>query len=192
MEKIVLVDKNNNVLGTASKLEAHNNNTPLHRAFSLFLFNSEGKLLLQQRSRKKKTWPLVWSNSVCGHPMLNESNIDAVKRRLKFELNIELNEIFEILPNFSYRAEMNGIVENELCPVYIGFTDLKPKVNPDEVENIKWIKWNNFLKEIKQKPGTYSIWCEEEANLLAENQTFLDICKKMCQVPKLTAKTIKS
>ena len=175
MEEIVLVDKNNNVLGTAPKLETHNANTPLHRAFSLFLFNSKGELLLQQRSKSKKTWPLVWSNSVCGHPMLNESNKDAVIRRLDFEIGIKLKEVHEILPNFSYRAEMNGIVENELCPVFVAFSDAKPVPNADEIENIRWVKWQDFIKEIKEKPGTYSVWCEKEAKLLEKNKKFLSL-----------------
>lgn len=178
MEEIVLVDKNNNVLGTAPKLKSHNRNTPLHRAFSLFLFNSEGKLLLQQRSKNKKTWPFIWSNSCCGHPELNEPNVDAVKRRLKFELGIELNEIYEMLPNFSYKAELNGIVENEICPVFIGLTDNKPAINKEEIENIKWIKWNDFLNEIRQRPGAYSVWCEQEAKLLAKNKKFLKLYKQ--------------
>ena len=177
MEEVVLVDKNNNVLGTAPKLATHNANTPLHRAFSLFLFNSKGELLLQQRSHKKKTWPLIWSNSVCGHPMLNESNIDAVKRRVEFELGINLNEVYEVLPDFSYKAEMNGIVENELCPVMVAFTDEKPKLNSNEVENIKWIKWSDFLDEIKTKSGTYSVWCEQEAKLLSKDGEFLKLYK---------------
>lgn len=182
MEKVedyvVLVDKNNNVLGTAPKLATHNSNTPLHRAFSVFLFNSKGQLLLQQRSGKKKTWPLVWSNSCCGHPMLNESNIDAAKRRLNFELGIKIDKLFEILPDFSYKAEMNGIVENEICPVLIAFSDKKPLLNPNEVESIKWIKWQEFLKEIEGNPGTYSVWCEQEAKLLSENEKFIKLYKK--------------
>lgn len=182
MEKIedyvVLVDKNNNVLGTAPKLATHNSNTPLHRAFSVFLFNSKGQLLLQQRSRKKKTWPLVWSNSCCGHPMLNESNIDAAKRRLNFELGIKIDKLFEILPDFSYKAEMNGIVENEICPVLIAFSDKKPLLNPSEVESVRWIKWQEFLREIEENPGTYSVWCEQEAKLLAKNEKFIKLYKK--------------
>lgn len=169
---IVLVDKDNKVLGTAPKLAAHSANTPLHRAFSLFLFNSRGELLLQQRSGKKKTWPLIWSNSCCGHPMLNESNAEAVKRRVEFELGIRLDDVEEILPNFSYKAEMNGIVENEICPVFVGFTDKKPAINKDEVENIRWVKWQDFLREINDHPGKYSIWCEQEAKLLAKNREF--------------------
>lgn len=175
---IVLVDKQNNVLGTAPKLEAHNANTPLHRAFSLFLFNSKGQLLLQQRSRNKKTWPLVWSNSVCGHPMLNEPNKDAVKRRLKFELGIRLEKIHEILPNFSYKAKMNGIVENEICPVFVGFTNKKPVINKDEVENFRWISWQDFLKEIDDESNTYSLWSKEEAKLLKANKKFQKLYKK--------------
>lgn len=172
---VVLVDNNNKVLGTAPKLETHNANTPLHRAFSLFLFNPKGELLLQQRSKNKKTWPLVWSNSCCGHPMLNESNKDAVRRRLLFELGIRLEKIYEILPNFSYKAEMNGIVENEICPVFVGFSDKAVNPNKDQVEGIRWIKWQDFLREINEKPGTYSVWCEQEAKLLAKNEKFLSL-----------------
>lgn len=173
-EYVVLVDRNNKVLGTAPKLKAHNQNTALHRGFSLFLFNSNGELLLQQRSKKKKTWPLVWSNSVCGHPMLGESNVDAARRRVFFELGIKLNNsIREILPNFSYRVEKDGILENEICPVFIAFTNSKPIINKDEIESIRWVKWQNFLDEINQKPGTYSVWCEKEARLLSKNKEFL-------------------
>jgi len=148
---VVLVNNQNKVLGTAPKLATHNANTPLHRGFSLFLFNSKGKLLLQQRSHLKKTWPLIWSNSCCGHPMLNETNIDAVKRRAEFELGIKLDEVHEILPNFSYKAEMKGIVENEICPVFISFTEKNPIPNKEEVENIRWIKWENFLKRYSEE-----------------------------------------
>lgn len=177
-EYIVLIDKQNRVLGTAPKLKSHNKNTPLHRAFSLFLFNSKGELLLQQRSGKKKTWPLIWSNSCCGHPMLNEKNEDAVKRRVKFELGLVLSKVYEILPGFSYKAEMNGVVENELCPVFIGFTDQKLVINKDEIENVRWIKWNDFLNEINKIKGNYSVWCEQETKLLAKNKKFLQLFKK--------------
>lgn len=177
-DHVVLVDKQNRVLSTAPKLTTHNANTPLHRGFSVFLFNFRGELLLQQRSHLKKTWPLVWSNSVCGHPMLNESNTDAAKRRLKFELGLDLNNIQEILPDFSYRAEMNGIVENELCPVLVCFTDKKPKPNSNEVENLKWINWQEFVDDVKVNPGKYSMWCEEETKLLEKNEKFLQLYRK--------------
>lgn len=177
LEYVVLVDRQNNVLGTAPKLETHNENTPLHRGFSLFLFNSKGELLLQQRSRMKKTWALVWSNSVCGHPMLNESNPDAAKRRLRFELGLNIDDVQVVLPDFSYKAEMNGVVENELCPVMVAFTDEEPKLNRNEVEDIKWINWQEFVADVKKNPGKYSIWCEKETKLLAENEEFARLYK---------------
>ena len=172
---VVLVDEQNKVLRTAPKLATHNSNTPLHRGFSVFLFNKKGNLLLQQRSHTKKTFPLVLSNSVCGHPMLNESNINAAKRRVKFELGIKLDNLYEILPDFSYKAVKDGIMENEICPVFVGFTDEKPIINKDEVETIKWIKWQDFLSEIKQNPRKYSMWSEEETKLLSKNKKFLKL-----------------
>lgn len=177
-EYVVLVDKNNKVLGTAPKLTTHNGRTPLHRGFSLFLFNKKGNLLLQQRGAKKKTWPLIWSNSCCGHPMLNESSIDTANRRLKFELGIKTNNIFEVLPNFSYRVEKDGIVENEICPVLIGFSDQKPTINRDEVNDITWISWDEFIKEIKKNPDKYSQWCILETKQLRNNKKFLSLYKK--------------
>src|SRR3989344_3299654 len=174
---VVLVDKQNKVLGTAPKLETHNENTPLHRGFSLFLFNSKGEVLLQQRSHTKKTWPLAWSNSVCGHPMLNESSPDAAKRRLQFELGLNVDNIQVTLPDFSYRAEMNGVVENELCPVMIAFTDEEPKINPDEVEDIKWVDWKEFVADVETHPGKYSKWSEEETKLLENNEEFARLYK---------------
>lgn len=174
---VVLVDDNNKVLGTAPKLATHNANTPLHRAFSLFIFNSKGELLLQQRSKTKKTFPLVWSNSLCGHLMLNESSVQAAKRRMPFEIGIDNVEIFEIIPDYRYRVEMNGIWENEICPVLVGFTDKEPVINKDEVENLRWIKWPDFLKEIEEE-NEYSLWSNEEAKLLATNDKFLQLYKK--------------
>lgn len=174
-EQIVLVDKQNNVLGTAPKLETHNKNTPLHRGFSVFLFDKKGNLLLQQRGKSKKTFPLVWSNSVCGHPKLNESNVDAAKRRLSYELGINDVEIFEIISDYKYKVEMNGIWENEICPILVCFTDKKQKTNTDEVENTRWVNWQEFVDDIKKSPGKYSMWCEEEAKLLEKNEKFLSL-----------------
>lgn len=177
-EYIILVNDQNKVLGTAPKLATHNAITPLHRGFSVFLFNSKGKLLLQQRSKTKKTFPLVWSNSLCGHPMLNESSVQAAKRRMSYEIDIDDVEIFEIISDYKYKVSMNNIYENEICPLLVCFTDKKPVVNKDEVENIRWIKWEDFLEEIEDKNKTYSLWSKEEAKLLAKNKNFLQLYKK--------------
>lgn len=174
-EYVVLVDKQNRVLGTTPKLEAHNNNTPLHRGFSLFLFNKKGEILLQQRSIKKKTWPLVWSNTCCGHPALDESNIDAAKRRLQFELGITHADIFEIISDFRYKIEKDGIMENEICPILIGFTNQEPKINKNEVQAAKWIAWEKFTNETENNPNRYSQWCVQEVEKLKTNTKFLSL-----------------
>ena len=119
-ELVVLVDKQNNQIGTADKDTVHTKTTPLHRAFSLFLFNSKNELLLTKRSSAKKTFPGVWTNTVCGHPAPEESTTDAAKRRLKDELGITGVDIAEV-SMFQYRAsDQNGIVENEICPITVG------------------------------------------------------------------------
>lgn len=167
-DEVVLVDEQNQVLGTMPKSEVHGAKTPLHRGFSLFLFDRKGQLLLQQRSSKKKTWPLVWSNSVCGHPALNESNVEAAQRRLLFELGIHALHLEEVAP-YRYSFVRDGVMENEICPILVGFSDEEPKLNREEVEATRWVEWKDFLEEIKTKPGTYSEWCEEEAHILVSH-----------------------
>jgi isopentenyl-diphosphate delta-isomerase len=177
-EHVVLVDEENNVLETAPKLATHSMNTPLHRGFSVFLFNDKGELLLQQRSSKKKTWPLAWSNSVCGHPSLNESVLDAAKRRLSFELGITSSKLKIILPTYRYRFEKDGIVENEICPVMVGTTKAIPLPNPDEVHDIKWVTWIEWMKIITESPSTYSPWAIQESHLLEKVTIFKQYISK--------------
>lgn len=171
-EHVVLVNEHNQVIGTAEKLETHNHQTPLHRGISVFLFNKEGKLLLQQRSHKKKTWPLVWSNSCCGHPALKEASIETAKRRLAYELGITDAKLTVILSDYRYKFEKDGIYENEFCPVMIGTTNQEPTINPEEVEAIKWISWPDWLQEIEEDPKQYSAWCVEETILLSKDKKF--------------------
>jgi isopentenyl-diphosphate delta-isomerase len=178
-EYVVLIDEQNNVTGTAPKATVHTGDTPLHRGFSLFLFNKKGELLLQQRSGTKKTWPLVWSNSVCGHPMLDESAVEAAKRRSYFELGIVCDDLYEILPNYRYRAERDGVVENERCPVVVGFYDGAVKKNDDEVEETRWVLWRSFMQEARGE-NEYSPWCVEEALLLEKNDRFIEHYNAYC------------
>lgn len=175
VEHVVLVDEENNVLGTAPKATVHTDNTPLHRAFSIFLFNDDNELLLQQRALVKKTWPGIWSNSCCGHPQLGEETAAATIRRLHEELGIDIpaDRLWCALPAFRYRAELNGIVEHEVCPVFVARFSGKPQINPDEVEATRWVFWEDFLANITSHPGTYSEWCETEARLLSENNDFI-------------------
>lgn len=177
-EHVVLVDEQNNEIGIAPKATIHGIKTPLHRAFSCFLFNSEGDFLIQQRAFSKKTWPGVWSNSVCGHPLPGESTEKAVHRRIQYELGIKSAEIFEALPNFQYCASFQGIQENEICPVWVGFTRDLPKPNPEEVESTQWINWENFINALKAPADKtydhFSIWSQEESILLDQNQKFIE------------------
>lgn len=99
-------------------------------------------------------------------------------RRLKDELGLKEIKIYEVLPNYRYRAEKDGIVENEICPVFIGFSDQKPKINPNEVESTRWIDWQKFVKETKEKPQNWSPWCVEETQLLNQNDLFNKLYKK--------------
>ncbi|MGB7203658.1 MAG: isopentenyl-diphosphate Delta-isomerase [Pyrinomonadaceae bacterium] len=166
-DMIVYVDEQDNVLATAPKLAAHNSDTKLHRAFSVFLFNSKGELLLQQRALSKKTWPGVWSNSCCGHVMLHETVEHAAKRRLSHELGIRVDKLHLVLPDFRYRAEKDGVVENEICPVFVGCTSALPVANPDEVNDVKWVAWRKFIAEVADPANGYSPWAREEVELLA-------------------------
>lgn len=168
MELVVLVDDQNTEIGTADKNTVHTKDTPLHRAFSLFLFNTNKQLLITKRADTKKTFPGIWTNSVCGHLAPNETTVDAAKRRLKDELGIEGVEIKEVAP-YRYRfADTNGIVENEICPIVVGFYDGDPKPNSNEVDDWKWMDWNEFLDEIKTNPSPYSPWSKEEAVILQQ------------------------
>jgi len=166
MEQVVLVDDKNNEIGTADKETVHTRNTPLHRAFSLFLFNEKKQLLVSKRAHTKKTFAGVWTNSVCGHVSPGETPGDTVRRRVVEELGIVPTNIKEVAP-YRYRfTDKNGIVENEICPIFIGFTDEDPKPTVEEVSDWKWIQWQEFLDTVKQHPGTCSPWSEEEAIIL--------------------------
>lgn len=169
-ELVVLVDDNNKEIGTSPKDTVHTQNTPLHRGFSLFLFNSKGQLLLTRRALTKKTFPGVWTNTVCGHPAPHEDPVTAAKRRLKDELGIEEKDLkdIKIVSPYRYRfADTKGIVENEICPVLVAHSDVEPQANNKEVEEAKWINWDKFREEIKNNPQNYSPWSGEEASLIA-------------------------
>ncbi|MFL3657925.1 MAG: isopentenyl-diphosphate Delta-isomerase, partial [Opitutales bacterium] len=148
-EHVVLLDLDGNPIGTMDKRSVHTANTPLHSAFSIFLFDGKGNMLSQQRAHSKKTWPGIWSNACCGHPASGESHLDAAHRRLDQELGLTRIELMNALPNFRYRAELDGIVENEICPVFIGQCSIDPTPNPKEVAATEWIPWKTFADSCK-------------------------------------------
>lgn len=176
-EQVVLVNDFDEPIETLEKSKVHTANTPLHRGFSVFIFGAKGQVLLQQRALGKTTWPGVWSNSCCGHPKPGEKNIDAVRRRLAYELSLNNVEIYEILPHYRYRCENNGIWENEICPVFVGFTEQNPIINKGEVESTRFMPWFKFVKDVNDHPEAYSFWCGEETKLINKNKRFLQLYK---------------
>ncbi len=174
MELVVLVDEHNREIGTAPKDTVHSTNTPLHRAFSLFIFNSKRQILITRRALSKKTFPGVWTNTVCGHLAPGESAVLAAQRRLTDELGIKGVDVQEVSP-YRYRAaDRNGIVENEICPILVGQYDQDPNPNRKEVEDWKWMDWKIFLREIAADTNdVYSPWCKEEAIILQQKDPAL-------------------
>ena len=169
-ELIVLVDAAGHPIGTAEKLASHNASTPLHLAFSCFIFNRFGDLLITKRALTKKVWPGVWTNSVCGHPGPGETMEEAIMRRMKYELGMGASELVCALPDYRYQSPpFRGIIENEICPVYLGRTFDEPKPNREEVAAYQWISWKDFLSSIKKDRERYSYWSIDEAMLLSRN-----------------------
>ena len=167
---VVLVDEEDNVLGIEDKLQAHNTNTKLHRGFSAFLFNQDKKLLIQKRATSKKTWGGFWSNSFCGHPQIDETYEQAVVRHAKFELGIDIRDI-HFVSKYRYKFAASNIIENEICPIYLVVSDDIVVINEDEVEEIKWLYWQDFLLYMKQYTEQFTPWCIEESRLVASSRS---------------------
>ncbi|MEU4564566.1 isopentenyl-diphosphate Delta-isomerase [Actinoplanes sp. NPDC023936] len=161
MEHVILLDESGTAIGLADKGTVHTDSTPLHLAFSCYIFDSAGRFLVSQRALSKKTWPGIWTNSVCGHPAQGEPIADAVRRRASFELGLTLDDVRLVLPAFRYRAELHGVVENEMCPVFYATVAAEPAPNPDEVEAARWMSWDSFRAEAQGEAGgeVYSPWC---------------------------------
>ncbi len=155
-EKVILVDKEDNQIGTMPKLEAHER-ALLHRAFSVFIFNEKGELMLQRRALHKYHSPGLWTNTCCSHQRVGETNIEAGKRRLYEEMGFscELEDTFW----FIYKASFdNGLTEHELDHVMIGKYDGEPKINPDEVAEYKWMTLDDLKTDMKEHPEKYTAW----------------------------------
>lgn len=167
-EQVVLLDETGRAVGTAAKHAVHHADTPLHLAFSCYVFDADEHLLVTQRALGKATWPGVWTNSVCGHPAPGEGVADAVRRRAGQELGIGLDRLRVVLPRFRYRAEMtNGTVENEMCPVLVAWTDDEPAADPAEVAATTWVPWVEFREGVLEGSRDVSPWCVAQVQQLA-------------------------
>ncbi len=158
MEPIVFVDESGLPTGkTGPKLASHHANTPLHSAFSCYIFNDRGEFLVTRRAAGKKVWPNFWTNTVCGHPLPNESLEDAIIRRLKYELGMTAKDLKLVLPNYRYRTPpYNEIIENEFCPVFVARATSRPNPNSEEVSEINWLKWSDYIAKLEEDPVDYS------------------------------------
>lgn len=158
-ELVVLLDEAGREVGTARKAEVHGRDTPLHLAFSCYVFNPDGEVLLTRRALGKKTWAGVWSNSFCGHPMPAEPVHSAVSRRGRMELGLDVDDLTLALPGFRYRAtDVSGMVENEVCPVYLSTTAGQPQPNTDEVCEHRWVSPSRLSAAIAATPWIFSPW----------------------------------
>ncbi len=160
-ENVVLVDRDDVELGLMPKIEAHLGKGTLHRAFSVLVFDGEGRILLQKRSAEKMLWPLFWSNACCSHPRKNEDPTAAAKRRVEEELGIVVSPKW--LYKFEYEARFGDLgSEHELCYVFIAASDATPKLDPSEVAEFRYLSAAELDAEIAIAPDTFSPWFKLE------------------------------
>ncbi|WP_402463185.1 isopentenyl-diphosphate Delta-isomerase [Isoptericola aurantiacus] len=158
-DHVVTCDEAGNRLGTVPRAEVHTTDTPLHLAFSCYLLDAEDRLLVTRRALVKRTWPGVWTNSFCGHLRWTESEPDSLVRHAEHELGAEVSDIQVVLPEFRYRAvDASGVVENEICPVFVARVvgDVAP--NPDEVSEHVWAPADRVRAAVEATPWAFSPW----------------------------------
>ena len=156
MEDVILVDEHDNPIGTMEKMEAHRKGL-LHRAFSILVFNSKGQMLLQKRAGSKYHSGGLWTNTCCSHPLPDETLETATRRRLLFEMGIDLKSDFVFKFIYNIRLDRN-LTEHELDHVFVGVYDGLPHVNPAEVEDWKFIDVDELRKDVTQHPENYTHW----------------------------------
>lgn len=167
-DEVVLLDDSGQPIGTAPRLEVHTTDTPLHLAFSFHAVHGS-RTLLTRRDVRKKTWPGVWSNTACGHPLPGEDMESAVRRRVEQELGTPVGELRLALPDFRYRAvDAGGIVEHEICPVYVGTLAGEPHPDPAEVMDHAWVETSAVLDTARRAPVLLSPWSVLQFTALAE------------------------
>ena len=170
MEEVILVDRNDLAVGTEEKIKAHEL-ALLHRAFSVFVFNKNGELMLQQRALHKYHSPGLWTNTCCSHPRPGEETLDAAHRRLQEEMGFDCELQWKF--SFIYKAPFdNGLTEHEFDHVFFGTYDHKPIINRDEVEAWKWVKMDSLLADVRKNPGDYTVWFRIALQKMFENKSF--------------------
>lgn len=160
-EKLILVDEDDNEIGNLSKEKCHDGRGQLHRAFSLFIFNGDGEVLLQQRSSQKRLWPMYWSNACCSHPRRGENMAEAINRRLRQELG--MTSELEFLFKFIYQAHYDESgSEHELCWVYLGRSVDDIVVNENEIADWRFVSVETLDRELEEHPERFTPWMKLE------------------------------
>ncbi|MDP3966887.1 MAG: isopentenyl-diphosphate Delta-isomerase [Nocardioides sp.] len=170
-DEVVLLDDGGTPTGrTMPRSEVHSTETPLHLAFSCHLLGADGRVLVTRRALAKLTWPGVWTGSFCGHPRPGEAIEDAVRRYARHELGLtRLTGLAPLMPDFRYRAvDDSGIVEHEVCPVYVARADEQPHPNPDEVAALQWVEVDDLLALVERAPWAVSPWLVLQAEGLRQ------------------------
>lgn len=155
-EKVILVDEYDRETGEMEKMEAHMKGK-LHRAFSVFIFNGKGEMMLQRRALSKYHSPGLWTNTCCSHPRKGEEVSNAAHRRLVEEMGFDtkINKVFD----FRYKSEVGqGLIEHEFDHVFLGYYDSRPEINPAEVEEWKYMTMEDIEKDISEQPEIYTVW----------------------------------
>jgi isopentenyl-diphosphate delta-isomerase type 1 len=166
-DPVVLVDEAGAPAGTAPKSAVHHDDTPLHLAFSCYVVDDDGRLLVTTRAASKPSFPGVVTNTVCGHPLPGEDLDAAVRRRARDELGVEVADVRLVLPDFRYRAVQGGIAENEVCPVFVARAlGAATSPDPEEVDDVEWVAWTEFADDVLAGRRVVSPWCAEQVPLL--------------------------
>ena len=167
-ELLILVDTDDQETGSLGKVECHDGDGILHRAFSVFLFNDRGELLLQQRSADKRLWPMYWTNTCCSHPRQGEAMQVATERRLQQELNTA--STLEFIYKFEYQARFGDLgSENELCWVHLGRIEREATANDAEVAALRFVSADELRGEIDAQPERLTPWFKMEWQRLNED-----------------------
>ncbi len=168
-DDVVLLDPWGRPCGRAPKSLVHSTSTPLHLAFSCHVVGADGRVLLTRRAMTKRTWPGVWTNACCGHPRPGEPMVDAVRRRLAEELGVIADDIVCAVPDFAYRAAMDdGMVEHELCPVFVARVTGPLAPDPTEVDAARWTTWDELVERAGSAPASLSPWSVLQVDRLVE------------------------
>lgn len=165
-ELVILVDQDDRETGVMEKIQAHRE-ALLHRAFSVFVFNSKGELMLQQRALGKYHSPGLWTNTCCSHPRPGEDTEAAAHRRLQEEMGFDctLAKIF----HFTYKAPFdNNLTEHEVDHVFVGFSDTLPVINPEEVESYRFATLDDITVEMAENPELFTVWFQIAFERVAE------------------------